>query len=329
MANYNYTISLYAGGSSNQYFWRQNLQTGDTLSIRINNTHSGYNGWGASISNGDVTPDPVPFNSSGSNYGASPASPVVFTINSGTYYRIVFYSFYRPYSGYSNPFRTHHIRGTVTAGTTSYSLSAPSTIQEGTTGTVNISAVNHTPGVVYWAATPAADFSPDTGSAYVPTNGSSSFNLSPVADSSTEGNETGTIRLYSNSLRTVQIASTTTTITDQATGGSGGGSTGGGTTGGSTAQGIEVFSQSGTKIFGTDLRTQNLQYELSLTLAGGATSGTYAMADANDSTKCLITALGYFPTSNTVQINTSSTGFSVTNTRSNQQTFNILAFRIG
>ena len=104
--------------------------------------------------------------------------------------------------------------------------------------------------------------------------------MSPVADSSTEGNETGTIRLYSNSLRTVQIASTTTTITDQATGGSGGGSTGGGTSGGNTTQGIEVFSQSGTKIFGTDLRTQNLQYELSLTLAGGATSGTYAMADA-------------------------------------------------
>ena len=80
MANYNYTISLYAGGSSNQYFWTQNVQTGDTLSIRINNTHSGYNGWGASISSGDVTPDPVPFNSSGSAYGASPASPVVLLL---------------------------------------------------------------------------------------------------------------------------------------------------------------------------------------------------------------------------------------------------------
>ena len=53
------------------------------------------------------------------------------------------------------------------------------------------------------------------------------------------------------------------------------------------------------------------------------------MADADDSTKCLITTLGYLTVSNSAQINTSSTGFSVTNTRGFQQTFNILAFRIG
>ena len=322
MANYNKNIALVVGGSINQYFFRQNVISGDTLTVRVNNGHSGYNGWYGYVQTGSVTPTSHN-NTSGSSYGLSPATGIVFTVTGGTYYRIVFTSYY------SGSYKTHHLFGTVTAGTTTYSLSAPSTIQEGTTGTVNISAVNHTPGVVYWSATPAADFSPDTGSDYVSSSGTGSFSLSPVADSSTEGNETGTIRLYSNSLRTVQIASTTTTITDQATGGSGGGSTGGGTSGGNTTQGIEVFSQSGTKIFGTDLRTQNLQYELSLTLAGGATSGTYAMADANDSTKCLITTLGYLTVSNSAQINTSSTGFSVTNTRGFQQTFNILAFRIG
>ena len=328
MANYNYTISLYAGGSSNQYFWTQNVQTGDTLSIRINNTHSGYNGWGASISSGDVTPDPVPFNSSGSAYGASPASPVVFTINSGTYYRIIFYSFYRPYSGYSNPYRTHHIRGTVTAGTATYSLSPPTSIQEGTTGTVNISATNHTAGTVYWSATPAADFSPNTGSTYVNTSGTGSFSLSPVADNTTEGNETATVRLFTNSLRTVQVASTTTTITDQGATGGGGGGTGGGTSGGSTTQGIEVFSQNGTKVFGTDLRTQNVQYEQSVSIAANSTSSTFSMADANDSTKVLITLLGYYPPSR-FTINTSSTGFSITNNSNGTQTANLLAIRIG
>ena len=322
MANYNKNIALVVGGSINQYFFRQNVISGDTLTVRVNNGHSGYNGWYGYVQTGSVTPTSHN-NTSGSSYGLSPATGIVFTVTGGTYYRIVFTSYY------SGSYKTHHLFGTVTAGTTTYSLSAPSTIQEGTTGTVNISAVNHTPGVVYWSATPAADFSPDTGSDYVSSSGTGSFSLSPVADSSTEGNETGTIRLYSNSLRTVQIASTTTTITDQATGGSGGGSTGGGTSGGNTTQGIEVFSQSGTKIFGTDLRTQNLQYELSLTLASGATSATYAMADADDSTKCLITTLGYLTVSNSAQINTSSTGFSVTNTRSSQQTFDILAFRIG
>ena len=322
MANYNKNIALVVGGSINQYFFRQNVISGDTLTVRVNNGHSGYNGWYGYVQTGSVTPTSHN-NTSGSSYGLSPATGIVFTVTGGTYYRIVFTSYY------SGSYKTHHLFGTVTAGTTTYSLSAPSTIQEGTTGTVNISAVNHTPGVVYWSATPAADFSPDTGSDYVSSSGTGSFSLSPVADSSTEGNETGTIRLYSNSLRTIQIASTTTTITDQATGGSGGGSTGGGTSGGNTTQGIEVFSQSGTKIFGTDLRTQNLQYELSLTLASGATSATYAMADADDSTKCLITTLGYLTVSNSAQINTSSTGFSVTNTRGFQQTFNILAFRIG
>ena len=320
MANYNKNIALVSGGSSNAYFYRQNVISGDTLTVRVNNGHSGYNGWYGYVYTGSVTPSSHN-NTSGNNSGLSPATGIVFTVTGGTYYRLVFTSYY------SGSYKTHHIFGTVTAGTTTYSLSAPSTIQEGTTGTVNISATNHTPGTVYWSATPAADFSPDTGSDYVNSSGTGSFSLSPVSDNSTEGNETATIRLYSNSLRTIQIASTTTTITDQ--GATGGGSTGGGTTGGNTAQGIEVFSQSGTKIFGTDLRTQNLQYEFSITLAGNATSGTYAMADANDPTKVIITVLGYYPVSNTAQINTSSTGFSITNARSGTRTFNVLAFRIG
>ena len=323
MANYNKNITLVVGGSVNAYFYRQNVQTGDTLTVRVNNGHNGYNGWYGYVGSGTVTPTSHS-NSSGSGYGFSPSTGIVFTVTGGTYYRLVFVSYS---SSHSPSYKTHHIFGTVTAGTTSYSLSAPSTIQEGTTGTVNISATNHTPGTVYWAATPAADFSPDTGSAYVPTNGSSSFNLSPVSDNSTEGNETGTIRLYSNSARTVQIASTTTTITDQSS--SGGGSTGGSSTPGNTTQGIEVFSQSGTKIFGTDLRTQNLQYEVQLTLAGNATSSTYAMADANDPAKCVITTLGYNTLPNTYTINLSSTGWSITNNTGSQRTVTVLAFRIG
>ena len=319
MANYNKIIALIPGGSINAYFYRQDLLINDTLTVRVNNGHNGYNGWYASTSS-SISNTPYN-NTSGSGYGASPSTGIVFTITGGTSYNLIFSSYY------SGSFKTHHIFGTVSQAAAAYSLAAPSTIQEGTTGTVNISATNHTAGVVYWSATPAADFSPDTGSDYVNSSGTGSFSLSPVADSSTEGNETATIRLFSNSARTIQIASTTTTITDQSS--SGGGSTGGSSTPGSTTQGIEVFSQSGTKIFGTDLRTQNLQYELSITLAGNATSGTYAMADANDPDKCVITALGYYPVSNTAQINLTSTGFSVTNTTGSQRTFNIIAFRIG
>ncbi len=320
MANYNKNIVLVVGGSVNQYFYRQNVISGDTLTVRVNNGHSGYNVWYASTSS-SITPSSYS-NSSGSGYGLSPSTGIVFTVTGGSYYNLVFSSYY------SGSYKTHHIFGTVTAGTASYSLSPPSSIQEGTTGTVNISATNHTAGVVYWSATPAADFSPNTGSTYVASNGTGSFSLSPTADNSTEGNETATIRLYSNSARTVQIASTTTTITDQGATGGGGGSTGGGTSGGSTNQGINVFSQNGTKVFGTDLRTQNVQYAQNVQISANSTSSTFSMADANDSTKVLITLLGYYNPSQ-YTINTTSTGFSISNNTSSTQTANLLALRIG
>ena len=94
--------------------------------------------------------------------------------------------------------------------------------------------------------------------------------------------------------------------------------------------GIACFSQSGTKIFGSEFRTSNLQHTISLTLTGQATSQFFTMADANDSTKVVVAIItdnrlipGMFT------INTSSTGFSITNNRSFTQTCIGLAFRIG
>ena len=326
MANYNIYLLLSVTGTFSGSNVLQNITVGDTLTVSVNNYISGYRNWNAYISSanssgGTFTPMPAAWTSSFSN------GPIVFTSTGAGngYYTINFYSYRSsPYA-----FRSGRIYGQVAAAPASYSLSAPASIQEGTTGTINVTATNNPSGLIYWSATPSADFSPSTGTDYITSSsGSSSFSLSPIADNSTEGNETATIRLYSDSARTVQIASTTTTITDQASGGGGGGSTGGGTTGGNTSQGIEVFSQNGTKIFGTDLRTQNLQYELSLSLGAGATSATYAMADANDSTKVVITTLGFFATSNRFTINTSSTGFSVTNNGA-ATTVGVLAFRIG
>ena len=326
MANYNIYLLLSVAGTFSGSNRQQNIQVGDTLTVTVNNYISGFRNWNAYISSswtggGTFTPMPAAWTSTYSN------GPIVFTstgAGSGLY-QISIYSYRSsPYA-----FRSGRIYGQVAAAPASYSLSAPASIQEGTTGTINVTATNNPSGLIYWSATPSADFSPSTGTDYITSSsGSSSFSLSPIADNSTEGNETATIRLYSDSARTQQIASTTTTITDQASGGGGGGSTGGGTTGGNTSQGIEVFSQNGTKIFGTDLRTQNLQYELSLSLGAGATSATYAMADANDSTKVVITTLGFFATANRFTINTSSTGFSVTNNGA-ATTVGVLAFRIG
>ena len=94
--------------------------------------------------------------------------------------------------------------------------------------------------------------------------------------------------------------------------------------------GHSVFSQNGTRIFGTDLRTQNLQYNISLTLTSQATSQFFPMADANDSTKVVVAVISekrLFP--GMYSVNTSSTGFTITNSRSFTQTCIGLAFRIG
>ena len=94
--------------------------------------------------------------------------------------------------------------------------------------------------------------------------------------------------------------------------------------------GLSVFSQSGTKIFGTDFRTQNQQYNSTFTLGAKSTSSTFSCANANDSTKVAIAVFSanrLFPGMFTV--NTSSTGFSISNTTSSSQTVTVIAFRIG
>ena len=94
--------------------------------------------------------------------------------------------------------------------------------------------------------------------------------------------------------------------------------------------GIACFSSSGTKIFGSEFRTSNAQYVISLVLTANATSQFFPMADANDSTKVVITYISddrFIP--NRFTISTSSTGFSFTNTRNYSGTLIGIAFRIG
>ena len=94
--------------------------------------------------------------------------------------------------------------------------------------------------------------------------------------------------------------------------------------------GIACFSQSGTKVFGSEFRTTNLQYSQSFTLAGNSTSSTFAMANANDSTKVSIAVFSVdrlFP--GMFVVNTTSTGFSITNSTSSSRVVTLIAFRIG
>ena len=326
MANYNIYVLLSATGTFGPSNRQQNITVGDTLTVTVSNYISGYRGWNAYISSGwtsggTFTPMPAAWTGLYSN------GPIVFTstgAGSGAY-QISLYA-RLPYYPYT--YRSGRIYGQVAAAPASYSLSAPTSIQEGTTGTITATASNHTYGIYYWSVTPSADFTTNQGATYLASSGSSTFTVTPTADGVTEGSETATVRLFTDSARTAQVASTTFTITDAASSGGGGGSTGGGTSGGSTNQGINVFSPNGTKVFGTDLRTQNIQYSYQESVGAGSTSTTKTMADANNTGKVLIVILGYYQPGD-YTINTSSTGFNITNNTGGTRTIDVLALRIG
>ena len=91
----------------------------------------------------------------------------------------------------------------------SYSVSGPSTIQEGTTGQFTITK---TAGTVSYQLSPSSDFAVSSGIA------GSTQNVTPTADNITEGTENATIKLYiNNTFNSLnEVASASFTITDQA-----------------------------------------------------------------------------------------------------------------
>ena len=315
MANYSYTLILTNTGGGTARRTNVNINVGDTLTVTVNNGISGVSGF--------TRANHAKFTPSGSQTYSTSGPDVATAASTGVYQ--IFYSKFG-----NGQFKLGSISGTISAAASpTYSITAPTSISEGSSGTVNIATTNVSNGTtLYWSMAPSAEVSTSQGSVSI-SNNAASFTASVVSGDGTENQETVYTRLFSNSTRSNQVAFDSFVIpANTESGGGGGGGTGGGTSGGSTAQGINVFSQNGTKVFGTDLRTQNVQYEQSVSISGNSTSSTFSMADANDSTKVLITILGHYPPSR-FTINTSSTGFSITNNTSSTQTANLLALRIG
>jgi hypothetical protein len=89
---------------------------------------------------------------------------------------------------------------------------AANSINEGSSLTINIATTNVPDATtLYWTATSASDFTNSSGSVTI-TNNSGSFNVSPIADATTEGVETFTI-----SIRTDSIGGTIVATTDNIT----------------------------------------------------------------------------------------------------------------
>jgi len=166
-----------------------------------------------------------------------------------------------------------------------YSVSAPTSINEGASGTVNVTTTNVANStVLYWDVDLDTDYATSQGTVTINSN-AGSFTLSPSADSSTEGAETDTVRLYTDASRTVEVANDSFTINDTSTGG--GGSGGGGD--GNDTYGINVYGPDGsTIVFSSNLRSTNALVLASPTIAGGASVSYTGIAGATDSSQIAV-----------------------------------------
>jgi len=105
--------------------------------------------------------------------------------------------------------------GASAAGTTpTYSVTAPASINEGSSDTISVTTTNVANGTtLYWTVTPSGDFATASGSFSINSN-AGFFTVTPTADSTTEGPETGTIQIRTGSTSGTIVASDTFTIND-------------------------------------------------------------------------------------------------------------------
>ena len=190
---------------------------------------------------------------------------------------------------------------------------------------------------LYWKVFPTGDFSTFQGSVSISGN-SASFTVTPTSDSTTEGAETGTIVLYTDSSRTNNVAQDTFTINDTSTGGTGGGSGGTGSGSGGVASntyGLRVKSTTSTasEIFGVNVRTTNIQvYSTGVIASGGSRTHTGLGSDVTDSSKVqVIVDAGWFSSSGSFPVTRSTANggtVTITNNRNSSASVTSLVVRI-
>lgn len=170
-------------------------------------------------------------------------------------------------------------------GTSTYSINAPASINEGSAGTINVTTTNVSNGTtLYWDLDQSTDYSTSQGSVSISSN-AASFTITPTADSTTEGAETDTIRLYTDSARTTEVANDSFTINDTSTA-SGGSSSG---SDGSSTYGLEVRGPNGTTtVFSSNLRQMNAVLLASTTLPSQGSVNYDNIAEATDSSKIAV-----------------------------------------
>lgn len=180
----------------------QNVATGDTINVTVAPGSSNATVVNANATNCSVSPS------------QDTSSPFTFTINTFT---STSYSAYFYFVDGNTVTWDVTVSGTVSSSSPTYSVTAPASINEGSSGTMNVSTTNVGNGTtLYWTVEPAGDFGTTSGSFSISSN-AGSFTVTPSADQTTEGAETGTIRIRTGSTSGTIVASDTFTINDTST----------------------------------------------------------------------------------------------------------------
>ena len=225
---------------------------------------------------------------------------------------------------------------TTTTSSSTYTLTAPTSIDEGSSGTFNIATTNVSTGTsLYWSITSPTQFTGSTtGTVTTNSSGAASFSVTPTADSTTEGALTVTARIRTGSQGGTIVDSDTFVVNDTSTtpGGSGGGGQSGGS--GSTGYGLEIFGPNNTSVvFGSDLRCTSIQVYDSRLYSGNSSHSFTGIADATDSAKVEVVLSSAYGTSTASYgyARTSANGGTVTvsNTQSGARTIETVILRIG
>ena len=211
-----------------------------------------------------------------------------------------------------------------------YSINAPASINEGSAGTINVTTTNLANTTLYWDLDLSQDYSASEGTVTITSN-AGSFTITPNADSATEGAETDTIRLYSDSGRTTQVATDSFTINDTSTG-SGGSSSG---ADGTSTYGLNIYGPDGsTIVFSSNFRTVAILSSESVSLAASGGTKTYTnITDADDSSRIGVDIVsGFFSSIDqafTITRSTANGGtITVTNNNSTARTVLITIIRL-
>jgi hypothetical protein len=245
------------------------------------------------------------------------------------------------WSSASNPFGTtanavRTIRWETTTATPSYTLTTPTSINEGSAGTFNIATTNVSTGTsLYWSVTSPTQFTGSTtGTVTTNSSGAASFSVTPTADSTTEGSLQVTARIRTGSQTGTIVDSGTFVVNDTST--TSGGSGGGGQTGGSgsSGYGVEIFGPNNTSVvFGSDLRCTSIQVYDSRIYSGNSSHSFTGITNATDSSKVEVVLSSAYGTSTASYgyARTSANGGTVTvsNNTSGSRRIETVILRIG